>query len=362
MQNLPSLDTQDMWQRLKEEKRPIVIYGMGNGADKLISRLSSLGISFADIFASDGFVRGHSFHGVRIKSFSEIKDTYSDFVILLSFGAKLDDVIKMLEEIDKSYDMYVPDMPVSEETVYFDSVFYREHYSKIVTALETLCDEESKNTFISLIRYKLSGRMADLLAFTHTKEEMYKLIIEKNPRKYCDVGAYNGDTLKEALHHLPSISRAVCIEPDKKTFKRLLKYAEGVDNASVACINAAAWSACGEGDFSASASRNSSISGVSTSSFEHKNDEVSLVSVDSLGEDFDYVKYDVEGAEREALDGSSETIDRCRPALLVSLYHKSRDIFELINLLREKYQGYKFYLRRLRCLPAWEINLIMIPT
>ena len=63
---------EDMWDGLKKETRPIVIYGMGNGADKLIARFSMLGIEFADIFASDGFVRGHSFHGVRVKTLDEI--------------------------------------------------------------------------------------------------------------------------------------------------------------------------------------------------------------------------------------------------------------------------------------------------
>ena len=43
-----------------------------------------------------------------------------------------------------------------------------------------------------------------------------------------------------------------------------------------------------------------------------------------------------------------------------SLYHRSRDIFELINFTRDNYPDYKLYLRRLRCLPAWEIDLICV--
>ena len=118
----------DMWDELKDEHRPILIYGMGNGADKLIRRFSSLGIEFADIFASDGFVRGHSFHGIRVKSFSEVKEMYSDFVIVLSFASNRDDVLSMLSEIDKSFDVYVPDMPVADEEEYFDKDFYNENY------------------------------------------------------------------------------------------------------------------------------------------------------------------------------------------------------------------------------------------
>ena len=68
----------DIWRYMARETRPLLIYGMGNGADKLINYGAGRGIEFADIFASDGFVRGHSFRGMRVKSFSEIKETYSD--------------------------------------------------------------------------------------------------------------------------------------------------------------------------------------------------------------------------------------------------------------------------------------------
>jgi DNA repair protein RecN (Recombination protein N) len=68
------------------------------------------------------------------------------------------------------------------------------------------------------------------------------------------------------------------------------------------------------------------------------------------------------GAEYEALIGSLETIERARPVLLVSLYHRSRDIYFLPKFLESRILGYKFYLRRLRSVPAWELNLILIPT
>ena len=95
-------ETTDVWHRLKTAGKPIVLYGMGNGADKLFRRFEKYNISVADIFASDGFVRGHSFHGYRVKSFSEIKETYSDFVIVLSFASNREEVISMLSDILQS--------------------------------------------------------------------------------------------------------------------------------------------------------------------------------------------------------------------------------------------------------------------
>ena len=113
------------------------------------------------------------------------------------------------------------------------------------------------------------------------------------------------------------------------------------------------------GAFLDSGNRNSTLS--ATASFEHHETEVPLMRIDSIeGGKIDYIKYDVEGAEAEALAGSEQTILRDKPSLLVSLYHRSRDIFTITNDLGVKYPFYKMYLRRLKCLPAWEIDLILI--
>ena len=62
----------------------------------------------------------------------------------------------MLAEINESYDMYVPDMPVAEAEEYFDREFYNRHYSEILEAYNALSDEESKNAFAAVINYKLT--------------------------------------------------------------------------------------------------------------------------------------------------------------------------------------------------------------
>ena len=43
-----------LWDRLAESKKPIVIYGTGNGADKIIDALERYGVKPAAVFASDG--------------------------------------------------------------------------------------------------------------------------------------------------------------------------------------------------------------------------------------------------------------------------------------------------------------------
>ena len=357
IQGLPEYPcVRDMWDELAKEKRPILVYGMGNGADKLFERFNQYGITPTDVFASDGFVRGHSFRGIRVKSFSEVKAQYSDFVIVLSFASSRREVLDMLYDMDEHYDVYVPDMPVAGGE-YFDRAFFNDHYDEILRASCAFEDDHSKHIYNSIIAYKISGRMRYLKqAFVERIDELSLLPLDKITT-FVDAGAYNGDTVREAVRYIPGLKKAVAVEPDARNYKKLLRYAEQSE-IRVECINAAVWSDDGQGAFSSSGNRNSSIS--STDSYEHKDMTVGLVSIDSLGVRPDYIKYDVEGAEFEALVGADKTIRECRPSVILSLYHRSRDIFFLINFVKEKYPWYRMYLRRTECLPAWEIDLVLI--
>ena len=266
----------------------------------------------------------------------------------------------MLAGIDREYDMYVPDMPVAGEDEYFDRDFYNTHYDAITAAYDALSDERSKKVFSLVLRHKLSGRMKYLEEAYDGAADIYSLISPTAPRAAVDGGAYNGDTLREMREQLPTLTRAIAIEPDRRTYKRLLRYIENVDDFDITPYNAALWSEVGEGGFSSSANRNSTVT--ATASYEHRTDEIRLVTVDSLvKERVDYIKYDVEGAELEALTGSLATIKKYSPALRLAVYHRSRDIFSIINYMKEATEGYSLHLRKTRCLPAWEIDLIMIP-
>ena len=74
----------DIWQRLKEEKRPVLLWGTGNGADKILAELTRLGISVSGVFASDGFVRERYYQGFKVMSLAEAEEAFGDFAALFS--------------------------------------------------------------------------------------------------------------------------------------------------------------------------------------------------------------------------------------------------------------------------------------
>ena len=116
----------ELWQYLKETKKPILLYGMGLGADKIIEVCNSKGIEIADFFASDGFVRGHSFHGKVVLSYSGAKEKYGSFIVLLSFASSLPDVIELIKKVASENELYAPDVPVAGNEL-FDMEYYKAH-------------------------------------------------------------------------------------------------------------------------------------------------------------------------------------------------------------------------------------------
>jgi FkbM family methyltransferase len=62
----------------------------------------------------------------------------------------------------------------------------------------------------------------------------------------------------------------------------------------------------------------------------------------------DFIKMDIEGSERAALDGAAETLRRFRPKLAISAYHRLEDISSLTQFLHDLDVGYEFYMEHYR--------------
>lgn len=348
----------DMWQTLKESTKPIVMYGMGNGADKILAVFSKTGIEVADFFASDGFVRHQLFHGKTVMSYAEICEKYEDFVVVVSFGTQLPDVLENIYRIDRERELYIPDVPVVDGGEVFDLEFFERHKGELAAVCDMLADELSKRTFCDVIQYKLTGKLCYLRGHIVTVGDVMNGILDAQAFRYtADLGAYNGDSIRELAIYAPELKEVTAFEPDARNFKKLTAFAEDAPY-TVAAHNFAAWNSECKLEFTAGGNRNSTLTGSAGVKTGAKIKEVSAARLDSVYTGAcDYIKYDVEGAEYEALVGSHEVIAGEHPKLLVSLYHRSEDMFRLPMLVRD--MGYsKLYLRRYKYVPAWDLNLI----
>ena len=344
-------EKQSCWDRLKAETRPIFIYGMGDGALKIMSVFKERNITVSGVFASDDFVRGHSFEGFRVHKLSEIEEMVSDFVVVLAFAAGYQEIVDKIHDIASKHTLYVPDVPVIGHGL-FTYDYCAENEDKIQQVYDSLADDYSRKVYANIINFKISGKIEYLSAVTTAKSEIYKKIIKPGLNEvYVDLGAYNGDTIKELLEFTHGKYSAIyALEPDKKNFKKLAKFVDGMPH--VFAYNAAAWCTDSELPFAAKAGRQSAIAASSENM-------VAARTVDNvLGKRAaTIIKMDVEGFEREAIWGAALTISHHAPKLMVSLYHRNEDIFELPLLIKKLNPTYKLYIRHQLYIPAWETNL-----
>lgn len=344
-------EKQSCWERLKSENRPIFIYGMGDGALKIMSVFDRMGIVVSGVFASDDFVRGHSFEGFHVHKLSEIEEMVEDFVVVLAFAAGYQEIVDKIHSIASRHTLYVPDVPVVGSGL-FTYQYCKENAEKIRAVYDMLADDYSRKVYANILNFKISGKIEYLSAVTTPKSEIYRKIIKPGLNEtYVDLGAYNGDTIKELLEFTHGMYNSIyALEPDRKNFKKLAKFVDGMNH--VYAFNAAAWCVDTELPFASKAGRQSAITGSSDT-------KVTALSVDSiLGKrNATIIKMDVEGFEREAIWGASRNIAHFAPKMMVSLYHRNEDIFELPLLIKSLNPSYKLYIRHQLYIPAWETNL-----
>ena len=108
----------DCWDFLKSTDLPVFIYGMGDGALKIMSVFERYGIPIAGFFASDEFVRGHVFQGHLVHTLSQIEALIDDFVIVLAFAAGYQSLYDRINEIAKRHTLLAPDVPVAGDTLF----------------------------------------------------------------------------------------------------------------------------------------------------------------------------------------------------------------------------------------------------
>lgn len=345
-----------VWERLQQERRPIALYGMGDGADKILRVFADKGIKPSTVFASDEFVRGHSFAGFRVQKLSEVVERYGeDFVIVLSFASQRPELLERFYELDARFDLVAPDVPVAGGGL-FDLEFVHAHADEFQRAYDWMADETARQVFSDIINFKISGKMDYLRHCETDKDEVFRNILKPHGHEcFADLGAYNGDTIRELLSYTEGAYVSItALEPDKRNFKKLSRYAEECLTGKVELVQAGGWSEDTVLTFAAKAGRNSALAkqGIPTQ----------MRSLDSVlgGAPCTMLKLDVEGAEHQALLGAAQTIKSHHPRLNVACYHRNEDLFDLPALLKELDPSYKLYLRHHPYVPAWDVNLYAV--
>lgn len=228
-----------------------------------------------------------------------------------------------------------------------------------------LCDEIGKNTDkVKQIAEKLeddSSREYYLNQFwARTERSPFFLIPNKNAvvcGEYKDIkisagdyivdcGAYDGDTLDMYMKRTNNDCHVYAFEPFEMNYKKLVKRIEDnkwnnnvtAFNMAVGYSNEMIQTTFNDDDFGM-ALNISNYSGT-------RKTEIEVVRLDDILSrvcKIDYIKMDIEGEEKNALNGAREIISKYHPKLLISGYHKIEDFWEIPTTIWDIYNGYKIF-------------------
>ncbi len=340
------------WEFLKSTPLPIAVYGTGNGADRVFDEFERLGIEVSAVVASDGFVRKRTFRGFEVKSVSQLENEIGDFVIALAFASPLPEVIENIKNLSLQHKLIMPSVPVYDSEI-FNKDFLKSNIDEIEKAYYLLADEQSKKVFESIIRFQITGNLDYCFECETDKNEALKILGFSNNESFLDLGAYRGDTIDEFLNCVNGFEKIVAVEPDLRTYKKLEAHCESLENCIT--LNNAIWSKNCTLHFDGNKGRGGSTKADGI--------EITAVCVDYLTEkygEFTYINIDVEGAEKEMLDGAEKSLKANTPKICMAAYHKSEDIFALVNKIHETNPNYKIYLRHHPHISFWDTNIYCI--
>lgn len=358
------------------KNKSFILFGAGNLGIRTLKGLRELGIEPIAFGDNNDQKINQEIEGIKVLSKKEIIQKYgSNIMIILtvwgastSKGARVHNLIKSLKEygfknvldITKLYinyhETFLPHYCMGlPEDIYKDK-------DKILECYKLFEDEKSKIQYYEQVRWRLLydnwDKFIEYTPAPYFQDDIYRL--SKNDIIY-DCGAFDGDTIKDILNERRPFKKIIAFEPDSENYKQMLKFVQSQSLDLDDKIEAFEY-AIGEKEEIVSFESNADASSLIATD---GNCNVKCVSIDNFVKENKLniptvIKMDIEGFEEKALIGAKNTIQKYKPVLCISAYHKPFDLWQLPILINTLNCEYKFYLRH-HIGDCWETVLYAVP-
>ena len=130
-----------VWEYLKTADKPVVLYGTGDGADKVLDRLADFGVPVSGIFASDEFVRGQQFRGFTVRKYSELMKLQENVIVLIAFASELPEMLDRFYKLAQVHETYAPHVPVFDGDVAVTPEWIKKYEKELQTVYDKFADD-----------------------------------------------------------------------------------------------------------------------------------------------------------------------------------------------------------------------------
>jgi FkbM family methyltransferase len=223
-----------------------------------------------------------------------------------------------------------------------NSQFLNKNHDKLESVIEKLADPISKACLTDVVAFRCGENLA-YASTTHGLPQYFnELTLPYLPKvtHYVDGGAYDGDTYLN-LARQTEIGQAWLFEPDASNFSKLRRNMFAQPGAQTHLMPLALSDRHEQLAFSDGSGEASCITAEGSVG-------VTTVSLDDIvgNSIINFIKLDVEGGEQHALLGAKKTIERNAPVLALSAYHRSEDLWKLVNTIDSFDCDYRYHLRQ----------------
>ena len=229
--------------------------------------------------------------------------------------------------------------------------FYPEAFGNIKNSIHLVFKYSIVNIFywifkrilfiIQRFKYPLEIEVFITFYIFGLKQYNIKNIFEvKNDAVVFDIGAFKGDTAYFFSKKCSNKARIYAFEPDENNYKILLKIKDKYKLNNVIASNIL---------FSNSETEINFLSmDLNRQAVKMKSTTIDKFVEENNIEKIDYIKMDVEGAEKNILEGSIKTIKKFKPSLAIAIYHGGKLFMEdfynipifIKNVINEDYEYY----------------------
>ncbi len=347
----------------------VIIFGAGDSGSWAYGLLKRHGLKIKAFCDNCKKLWGRVKHGISIESFDNAVKKYPQAAICIA-SMWAEEILEQIrgcspDLICKTFNILTSMAWETSEKCYESSEpeYIRDNQEKFEQLSRVLADEASKITLEGILNYRLT-RNIGYLERIRSKGQKYldhtvipaPLLERASTGTIIDGGAFDGDSVEAFIHFLGKDEKALhihCYEANRENIARLRQKLDSFAPHKIEIHESALWNSSGGKLYFEGQGEAGRITGefsgrpndVQINMELETNGVIAEKIDDTFYHDLRLIKLDIEGAERYALQGAKNTIERNRPVLAICAYHLQDDILVLSDFIRSALTGYKLYLR-----------------